>query len=191
MASGRTATARALERAREIFARDPKSKSHVKVILLVTDGEDLEGNPVTVAEECAQEDTRIDVVEVGGRAPEPIPEVDQYGKVVGMRKDDDGKPMMTELSRAGEEQLATVAEKSGGKIVVAKKGQTGIDVIAKDLHKLMHEELSERVETVFDEFYRVPLALALFLLALDLLIVEAPSRARKAWRALRGWESGR
>ena len=46
MPVGGTATARALEAARELFARDPKSKDHVRVIVLVTDGEDLEGDPV-------------------------------------------------------------------------------------------------------------------------------------------------
>ena len=46
MPVGGTATARALERAREVFARDPKAKDHVRVIVLVTDGEDLEGDPV-------------------------------------------------------------------------------------------------------------------------------------------------
>jgi Ca-activated chloride channel family protein len=186
MPVGGTATARALERARELFSRDARSHSHVKVILLVTDGEDLEGDPVRVAEACAQEGTHIHVVQVGGHAPEMIPDVDPNGKVIGFRKDDDGKPLLTELSKEGEAQLASVAEKSGGKLVVAEKGQTGIDVIAKDLQKQMKEELSERVETVFDEFFRVPLGVAILLLALDLLVVEAPRNRRKDWRALRG-----
>ena len=46
MPVGGTAIARALERARELLARDPKSNEHSRVILLVTDGEDLEGDPV-------------------------------------------------------------------------------------------------------------------------------------------------
>ncbi len=44
MPVGGTATAKALERGREVFARDPKSKDHVRVMVLVTDGEDLEGD---------------------------------------------------------------------------------------------------------------------------------------------------
>ena len=38
MPVGGTATARAIERARELLARDPTSKDHVRHILLVTDG---------------------------------------------------------------------------------------------------------------------------------------------------------
>lgn len=185
MPVGGTATARALERAREVFARDPKSKSHVRVIVLVTDGEDLEGDPVKVAEACAAEGTRIDVVQVGGRTPEIIPEVDSNGVVGGARRDEDGKPIMTELTEQGEAQLAQIAEKTHGSIVIAGKGETGITRIASSLDKMMKEELSERVETLFDDVYRVPLGVALLLLLLELLLVEAPARTRKTWDAVR------
>ena len=79
-------------RARELFARDPKSKDHVRVIVLVTDGEDLEGDPVQVAEACAEEGTRIDVVQIGGRAPEVDPGGRRRtGRSSGFRKDEEGK----------------------------------------------------------------------------------------------------
>ncbi len=50
MPVGGTAIARALEAGRELLERDPKSKQHRRVMLLVTDGEDLEGDPVAVAQ---------------------------------------------------------------------------------------------------------------------------------------------
>jgi Ca-activated chloride channel family protein len=187
MPVGGTATARALEAARELFSRDPKSKDHVRVILLVTDGEDLEGDPVQVAQECATEGTRIDVVQIGGRAPEVIPDVSAEGRVTGFRQDDQGKPLTTELSAEGEAQLAKVAETTGGEIVRAQKGETGIDVISRSLQKMMKEELSEKVETVFAEQYAWPLGLAVLLLILEASIGESPRRASARTRAL---ESG-
>lgn len=180
MPIGGTATARALERAREVFARDPKSKDHVKVIVLVTDGEDLEGDPVSVATAASQEGTRIDVVQIGGRAPEPIPEVGPDGRVTGMRHDELGKVMTTELSADGEAQLAKIAEVTGGTIVRAEHGETGIDRIAKSLQKMMREELSEKVETVYDEEYAWPLGIALALLVAEAALSEAPRRKREA-----------
>src|SRR5258708_14037459 len=54
MPVGGTATPRALRAAREVFARDPKSKDHVRIIMLVTDGEDLEGDPVAGAGDSAK-----------------------------------------------------------------------------------------------------------------------------------------
>lgn len=174
MPMGGTAIGRALERAREVLARDPKSKDHVRVIVLVTDGEDLEGDPVGVAKQAAEDRTRIDVVQIGGRAPEPIPDVGPDGKSQGFRKDDSGKTLTTELSAEGEAQLAEIATATGGAIVRAEKGETGIDEVARGLKKMMREELAERVEIAFDEEYMWPLGLAVVLLVIEGLVPEAP-----------------
>jgi Ca-activated chloride channel family protein len=179
MPVGGTATAKALERAREIFARDPKSKDHVRVMVLVTDGEDLEGDPVHVAENCASEGTRIDVVQIGGRAPEVIPDVASDGKIRGIRRDEEGKPLTTQLSAEGEAQLARVAQVTGGTIVRAEHGDTGIDKVAHALQTMMHEELSEKVQTVYAEEYAWPLALAVLLLVFEALVGEAPPRTNR------------
>jgi Ca-activated chloride channel family protein len=179
MPVGGTATAKALERARELFARDPTTKDHVRRIVLVTDGEDLEGDPVSVATKCAQEGTVIDVVQIGGRAPEVIPDVGPDGKVTGIRRDDDGKPLTTELSADGEAQLAKVAETTGGMIVRSEQGTTGIDKITARLSKMMREEFSERVETVYDDVFWIPLLAALALLFNDALLFDTPWR--KPW----------
>jgi Ca-activated chloride channel family protein len=178
MPVGGTATARALERARELFLHDPKAKDHVRVIVLVTDGEDLEGDPVSIAQECAKEGTRIEVVQIGGRVPEVIPEVGPDGKVVGLRKEADGKLLTTELTADGEAQLSKVASETNGMIVRAEHGETGIDKVAHELSRMMREELSEKVETVYAEEYAWPLGLALLLLVAEAAIDEAPKRRR-------------
>lgn len=178
MPVGGTATAKALERARELFAHDPKSRDHMRVIVLVTDGEDLEGDPVTVAQACGQEGTRIDVVQIGGRVPEVIPDVGPDGKVTGFRKDDEGKPLTTELTAEGEAQLAKIASETGGTIVRAEHGETGIDTVARALSRLMREELSEKVETVYAEEYAWPLGVTLLLLGVEASIDEAPPKRR-------------
>jgi len=176
MPVGGTATARALERGRELFARDPKSKDHMRVMVLVTDGEDLEGDPVSVAENCQRESTRIDVVQIGGRAPEVVPEVAADGRVTGVRHDEEGKPLTTQLTAEGESQLARVAQVTGGTIVRAEHGDTGIDQVARALQKMMREELSEKVETVYAEEYAGPLGLAVVLLFVEAFLGEAPRR---------------
>ena len=93
MPVGGTAIARALEGARELMNRDPLSKDHKRVIVLVTDGEDLEGDPVAAAQSAAQNEITINVVQIGGRTPEPIPEVNENGEVLGYRKNADGETL--------------------------------------------------------------------------------------------------
>ncbi|HEY6081264.1 MAG TPA: VWA domain-containing protein [Polyangiaceae bacterium] len=176
MPVGGTAIARALEAGRELLERDPLSKNHKRVMLLVTDGEDLEGDPVSVARSAAQQEISILVVQIGGRTPEPIPQVSETGEVQGMRTDEEGKPLTTSLSAEGEAQLGSIASTTGGAVVRSEAGQTGITEIERRLKLLMTEELSERVETIYADVYVYPLGLALLLMLLEAFIPEAAAR---------------
>ena len=176
MPVGGTAIARALQQARDLLRRDPKSSEHKRIILLVTDGEDLEGDPVAAAKAIGAEETTIHVVQIGGRTPEQIPEIGPDGKIVGWRSDRSGKPMTTELTVEGEKQLADVAEAAHGTLVRADKGTTGIDQIAAELKKQMHSELGEKVETVYADVYFYPLGLAILLLVAEVFVGDAPRR---------------
>jgi Ca-activated chloride channel homolog len=176
MPIGGTAIARALEQARELLKRDPKSAEHKRIILLVTDGEDLEGDPVASARSIGADGTTIHVVQIGGRTPERIPEVGPDGKVIGWRQDAAGRPMTTALTVDGEKQLADIAEAGHGTLVRADRGTTGIDKIAAELRKQMKSELGEKVETVYADIYFYPLGLAILLLIAEALIGEVPLR---------------
>ncbi len=178
MPVGGTAIGRAIEAGRDLLARDPLSKDHRKVMVLVTDGEDLEGDPVQEAQAASHDQITIYVDQIGGRTPEPIPDVNELGQVKGWRTDDQGKPLTTELSAAGEEQLTKIAESTGGLIARSEKGETGLASIASRLRHLMSEELSERVETVYADVFAYPLGLALLLLVIETLIPEAKRRKR-------------
>ena len=190
MPIGGTAIARALEAARGLFARDPLSNKHEKVIVLVTDGEDLEGDPVSVANSAASEKVAIHVVQIGGRTPEPLPQVSDQGVVVGLRQDRRGRPLTTSLSAEGEKQLAQIAEVSGGNVVRSEAGDTKIALVTAALKRLMTQELSEQVETVYADVYAYPLGLAIALLVLETFVsqVRRPRRRRKkaARRSVRG-----
>jgi Ca-activated chloride channel family protein len=167
MPVGGTSLAKALERGRQLLNQEPLAKKHEKVIVLVTDGEDLQGDPVAVAKGAKEEGITVHVVQIGGRTPEPIPDVDDRGKVVGIRRAEDGSPMTTALSAEGEKQLTEIAEATGGRIVRGAAGTTGIDELSKILSRWVSEELSEKVETVYADVYAYPLAGALLLLLVE------------------------
>lgn len=176
MPVGGTAIARALEQARDLLRRDPKSAEHKRIIVLVTDGEDLEGDPVAAARSIGAEGTTVHVVQIGGRTPERIPEVGPDGKVVGWRSDRQGRPLTTALSVEGEKQLAEVAAAGNGTLVRAEKGTTGIDKITAELKKQMKSELGEKVETVYADVYFYPLGLSIILLIAEAIVGEAARR---------------
>ncbi len=183
MPVGGTAIGRALERAREIMLRDPKAKDHRKVFLLITDGEDLEGNPVDVARTAAADGIAVHVVQIGGRTPERIPDVGPDGRVVSWRTDETGKPLTTQLTPEGEAQLNEIARVSGGKVVRSERGKTGIDEMTRHLKAMMTTELAERVETVYDDKFAWPLGLVLLLVVAETFLNEAPRRRKPGDKA--------
>ncbi len=178
MPVGGTAIGRALEAGRDLLRRDPLSQKHAKVMILVTDGEDLEGDPVAVATAAAHEGITLNVVQIGGRTPEPIPEMNEQEEVVGFRTDSQGKPLTTELTAEGERQLAQIAERGNGVVVRAAKGETGIREITNRLSKLMTEELAEKEETVYADVFYYPAALALVLLFIEVFVSQARRQKR-------------
>jgi Ca-activated chloride channel homolog len=179
MPVGGTAIARAMEAGRALLERDPRSKSHRRVMLLVTDGEDLEGDPVQSARAAKNDGISVFVVQIGGRTPEPVPDIDENGVNRGIRTDRDGRPLTTALSAEGEKQLSEIAEITGGNVVRSAQGSTGIDEVTRRLRTMMTEELSERVETVYADVYAYPLGLALLLLLAEAIVPEAPRRRQK------------
>jgi Ca-activated chloride channel family protein len=176
MPVGGTDLTYAIQQADDLLRRDPKAKDHRRVIVLITDGEDLEGDPISAARSVAASGTVIDVVQLGGRTPEPIPDVADDGKIRGFRQDGHGRPLTTELTPEGEKQLQEIAAVTGGEVVQAAKGTTGIDKIAAALKAKMRTELAERVEVVYADVYYIPLGAAILLLLLEVLLGDAPAR---------------
>jgi Ca-activated chloride channel homolog len=180
MPIGGTAIARAMEAGRALLERDPRSKSHRRVMLLVTDGEDLEGDPVASARAAKNDGISVFVVQIGGRTPEPVPDIDENGVNRGIRTDRSGRPLTTQLTAEGESQLAQIAETTGGNVVRSAADSTGIDEVTRRLRLMMSEELSERVETVYADVYVYPLGFALLLLFAEALVAEARRRAGRS-----------
>lgn len=178
MPVGGTAIARALDQARELLRRDPKSKDHRRFVVLITDGEDLEGAPVSKAKQLGDAGTTVHVVQIGGRTPERIPDISEDGVVLGYRRSQDGTPLTTQLSPQAEAQLEAIAKATpGGKVVRSERGTTGILEIADDLGREMRSgALSEHYEDVYADVYDWPLGLAVLLLLLEAFLADAPRR---------------
>lgn len=178
MPVGGTSLAKALDQSRELLRRDPKAKDHRKFVILITDGEDLEGSPRNIAASLGGDGTTIYVVQVGGRTPERIPDIGADGVMNGYRKNEAGQDMTTELTARGEAQLESIAKASnGGKVVRAGEGRTGIEEITKELQDAMKSgEFSEHYEDVYADVYEWPLGAAIFLLLLEALLTDSPRR---------------
>ena len=138
-----------------------------KVIIIMTDGENHEGDPFEAAGEAAAEGAVIYTVGFGSPEGVPVPAYDEQGNVIGYRQDAEGQPV---LSRLDEGALQRIAEAGGGRYFRADTPGAMGGLIG-EVESLQDESLqSELNERKVERFQIFLLAGALSLLLAELLI---------------------
>ncbi|MEM1415814.1 MAG: VWA domain-containing protein [Myxococcota bacterium] len=167
------ARTRRTERAEELTDAEAAALERSQVVILLTDGEDHEGDPVAVAEELAGEGIRIYTIGIGSRSGEPIPTYASDGTWTGYVRDENGQAVTTALTAENEAQLERIAEVSGGRYYRAERGDVGAREIAQLLEGLEQGDDETRRITVHEERYALALLPAFLLLLLEALLPEA------------------
>ncbi len=148
-----------LTAARSFSAQSEKSRA----IIVITDGENHEDDPVEAAKQAAELGIRIYTIGVGSLRGEPIP-LDG-----DLMKDKDGNIVVTHLD---EETLQKIAAAGNGAYVHAGNEEFGLNPIINDLKRLEDETFNSMVFEEFDEQYMYFFAVALMLLVIEMLIGE-------------------
>ena len=137
-----------------------------KILILLTDGEDLEENAVDTAKAAAQTGLKIYTVGVGTANGDLIPLPAENGG--GFAKDESGRYVRSQLD---EKMLQAIAEATGGLYAPLGAQGEGLDTIyQKALAPLKKHDLASRSQRVYIERYQWCLAPALLLLLGSLLI---------------------
>jgi Ca-activated chloride channel homolog len=144
-----TAIAGALREARRVLDGGARGGAG-KAVLLITDGEDNQGDAAEAAKELGDAGIRVYAVAVGSEEGEPIPLVDAKGNVTGYKKDRDGRTVLTRTDAAG---LRELTERAGGKVLSAGGADLGVAAIADELEKLQKGELESRLAVQYDDRY--------------------------------------
>jgi len=140
-----------------------------RAIILITDGEDHEGDALEAARTIAEQGIRIYCIGVGSPQGKPIP------KNGSLMKDANGDIVVTRLD---EGILQEIAEIGGGKYVRAGNSEFGLNPIIDDIRTLDKEQFNSVVFEDFDEQYMYFFAIALFFLILELLVPETKARRK-------------
>jgi Ca-activated chloride channel homolog len=159
-------------------AFDPRLASQ-KVLVVMTDGEDVESDPLAAAKEAADKGVMIYTIGFGTPEGEAVPETDQSGRVLGFRKDAQGNPI---ISRMDETILQKIAGTGGGKYYRATADGGELTSLLAEIGGLQKAQLQSRQAVRLIERYPIFLALALAALVVAELI---PDRVRQ--RATRAW----
>lgn len=148
-----------------------------RVLVIITDGEDHEGEVEEAVDRAVEAGVRIYTVGIGSAEGVPIPEFDEAGRPQGFRRDDDGTVVTTQLDEA---TLRTMAERTGGLYYRASPGGAELEALADEVTGGEGQEFEAEQVTVFDEQYQLFLGLALALLAAEVLLPDR-RRVRAEW----------
>jgi Ca-activated chloride channel family protein len=161
---GGTDISTAIQAAETALRRRPNSD---KILILVTDGEDLEGSAFDAAQAAAKTDgLKIFTVGVGTAAGDLIPIAPGQGG--GFVKDDSGAFVKSRLDETG---LKAIAGATGGFYVPLGTQAEGLELIFQTvLGSIAKHDLASRQQKVYIERFQWPLAASLAMLLSSLLI---------------------
>ena len=167
-----TSIASAIAEADKAF--EQREKKH-KVLVLLTDGEDLAGGAEKAAEEARNNGVKVYTVGIGNPAGEPIPILDRTGNQVGFKKDENGQVIVSKLD---EETLQKISLATGGKYYNASAGEMELDKIFEEIGRMEKKELEGTLVTKYDDRYQWPLLLALLFVVGEFFVPEKKSAAQ-------------
>ena len=145
-----------------------KGESDNRCLILFTDGEDLEANAVTAAQNHAS-DFRIFTVGVGTQAGSIIPVTGDDGGT-SFVKDPDGNIVKSKLD---EPRLQEIAKATGGFYTHLENGPEDMKkIVETGLGKVKEHDIDMRMSRHPIERYQWPLALGLALIAAFMLLGE-------------------
>ena len=152
----------ALSHALELF--DGRTGAHEAIVLL-TDGEDLEGRGLEVAREAAERGIRIYVVGMGTKVGGKIPEGQR-----GFVRDEGGKEVVSALDGS---TLEAIADVSGGAYLAATSSALPLEEIyQKRIALLEGRLLHEGKERIPQDRFQWPLVLAVACMLGETLLRE-------------------
>ena len=148
---------------RSFSAQSEKSRA----IIVITDGENHEDDPVAAAEQAAAMGIRVFTIGVGSPEGKPVP---MDGELL---KDKNGDIVVTRLD---ESVLRDIARAGNGVYVRAGNTEFGLNPIIDDIRKMEDEKYASIVFEEYDEQFMYFLTFALIFFVMEMLIGDRKSK---------------
>jgi Ca-activated chloride channel family protein len=142
-----------------------------KAMIIITDGENHEDDPVSAAEEASKAGIVIHTIGIGSTEGVPI-SVNKSGKKDYL-KDAEGNTVITKLD---EDILKKIAITANGNYVRASNSNIGLDEIFSEIKKMKKQDLESSIYTEYNDQFQIFAVIAIFLLLADFLIMERKNR---------------
>ena len=164
-----TAIAEAINMSIESFGEN----NHEKAIIVITDGEDHEGDAIIAAKQAVEKGIRVYTIGMGLPEGAPIPVYDRNGNQTGFKKDNSNNTIITRLN---EDMLRQIADAGKGEYVRANNTQAGLDVIFDEINKLEKTKFESRTFSDYESRFQYFLLVALILMLIEFTIFDRRGR---------------
>ncbi|MGA9120407.1 MAG: VWA domain-containing protein [Bacteroidota bacterium] len=174
-----TAIGDAINRAVESFDyKDPTTK----VIVIMTDGENTEGDAIEAAQDAAKKGILLYTIGLGSPTGAPIPVYNGSGQQVDFKRDKSGNVVVSKLD---EEGLQRIADIGNGKYFRGTNSQDELDEIYKNINSLQKREFGVKQFTDYESRYQWFLFPAIVFLLAEVFISEKAALWLQRWNPLR------
>lgn len=165
LSSQGTAIREAIELAKTYFNDDEQTN---RILFLISDGEDHEGNIEEIASEAAREGIRIVTIGVGTAKGGPIPEK-RNGVIQNYKKDRNGETVITRLDEA---TLKQIASEANGRYIDGRVTAEVVEEVTEILQNMDKKEFESQQIAEYKSQFQWFLGLGLLFLLLDILLLE-------------------
>jgi len=160
-----TAIGEAIQLADSYYAEDSKA---AKVLIIISDGENHEGEAMNVAREAADSGIRIITIGVGTSQGGTIP-LKENGIVRAFKKDNDGQTVITKLDK---ETLVEIAKIGNGIYIDGAITANALEALKKELSGIDKVAFESQQYASFESQFQWFLGLGLLFLILDMVYLE-------------------
>ncbi len=144
-----------------------------KVFILVSDGEDHQGEAVDLAEQAKDLGIIIHTLGVGTPAGGPIPIYDEKGNRFEFKKNNNGQVVTSTLN---EFTLNEIARVTGGIYLRVENQVNAIAPLLQEINQMEKRELKSHVFSQYEDRYQIFLIVGLLLFLVEFII---PTRTKK------------
>jgi len=144
-----------------------------KVLVLVSDGEDHQGEAIILAESAKELGITIHTLGVGTSAGGPIPIYDDNGNRVEFKKNRNGQVVTSTLDESTLDEIARI---TGGIYIRVENQVNAIAPLLREIDQMEKREIKSHVFSQYEDRYQVFLVIGLMLLLAEFLV---PTRTKK------------
>jgi Ca-activated chloride channel homolog len=153
-----------------------------KVLVIITDGENNEGDAIAAAEDAAKKGILIYTIGLGSPGGTPIPIYNASGQQTDFKRDRLGNIVMTKLDEVSLEKISSIGN---GAYYRGTNNQDELNEIYKAINALQKREFGSKQFTDYESRYQPFLAVGILLLIIELMITEKKVAWLAKWNPLK------